>query len=83
MVTNIMAVTYIWNLFSIKHYWLHILVKFGTSIANMNTWRSYNFDTLEIKANLNNILTWISQLEVWLVCQYVCDAQKHAHIHAK
>ena len=35
MVTNIMAVTYIWNLFSIKHYWLHIFVKIGTSIANM------------------------------------------------
>ena len=35
MVTNIMAVTYIWNLYSINHYWLHILVKFGTSIANM------------------------------------------------
>ena len=30
-----MAVKYIWNLFSIKHFWLHILVKFGTSIANM------------------------------------------------
>ena len=35
MVTNIMAVTYIWNLFSIQHYWLDTLVKFGTSIANM------------------------------------------------
>ena len=30
-----MAVKYIWNLFSIKHFWLHILVKFGTSIADM------------------------------------------------
>ena len=37
----------------------------------------------EIKANLYNILTWISQLEVWIVCQYVCDAQEHAHIHSK
>ena len=40
-------------------------------------------DNLKIKANLNNILTWISQLEVWIVCQYVCDAQKHAHVHLK
>ena len=84
MVTNIMTVTYDWNLFSIKHYWLHILVKFGTSIANMKPMKVLQFlDTLEIKANLNNILTWISQLEVWIVCQHICDAQKHAHIHSK
>ena len=83
MVTNIMAGTYIWNLFSMKHYWLHILFKFGTSIANIKYIKILQFDTLEIKANLNNILTWISQLEVWLVCQYLCDAQKHAHIHSK
>ena len=43
MVTNIMAVTYIWNLFSIKHYWLHILVKFGTSIANMKHMKILQF----------------------------------------
>ena len=79
MVTTIMIVTYIWNLFSIKHYWLHSLVKFGASIANIKRTRVLQIlDTLEIKANLNKILTWISQLEVWIVCQYVCDAQKHA-----
>ena len=83
MVTTIMIVTYIWNLFSIKHYWLHSLVKFWASIA-LSVWGSYKFlDTLEIKAKLNNILTWISQLEVLIVCQYVCDAQKHAHMHLK
>ena len=43
MVTNIMAVTYIWNLFSIKHCWLHILVKFGTSIANMKYMKILQF----------------------------------------
>ena len=43
MITNIMAVTYIWNLFSIKHYWLHILVKFGTSIANMKYMKILQF----------------------------------------
>ena len=75
MVTTIMIVTYIWNLFSIKHYRLHILVKFWVSIANMKRMRVLHiFDTLEIKANLNNTLTWISQLEVCTVCQYVCDA---------
>ena len=64
MVTTIMIVTYIWNLFSIKHYWLHSLVKFWASIA-LSVWGSYKIlDSLEIKAKLNNILTWISQLEV-------------------
>ena len=44
MVTNIMAVTYIWNLFSIKHYWLHILVKFGTFfIDNMKYMKILQF----------------------------------------
>ena len=43
MVTNIMAVTYIWNLFSIKHYLLHILVKFGTSIASMKYMKILQF----------------------------------------
>ena len=43
MVTNIVAVTYIWNLFSINHYWLHILVKFGTSIANMKYMKILQF----------------------------------------
>ena len=32
MVTNIMAVTYIWNLFLIKHYWLHIHVAMVTKL---------------------------------------------------
>ena len=78
-VTTIMIVTYIWNLFSIKHFWLHSLVKFWASIANIKRMRVLQIlDTLEIKPNLNNSLTWISQLEVWIVCQYVCDAQKHA-----
>ena len=84
MVTTIMIVTYISNLFSIKHYWLHSLVKFGASIATINRTRVLQIlDTLENKANLNNILTLISQLEVLIVCQYVCDAQKHAHMHSK
>ena len=79
-----MILTYIWNLFSIKHYWSHILVKFWASIANINRMRVLQIlDTVGIKANLNNILTWISQLEVCIVCQYVFDAQKHAHIHSK
>ena len=43
MVTNIMTVTYIWNLFSIKNYWLHILVKFGASIANMKYMKILQF----------------------------------------
>ena len=84
MVTTIMIVTYIWNLFFIEHYWLHSLVKFWASIANIKRMRVLQIlDTLEIKANLNNILTWISQFEVWIVFQYVCDAQKHVHMHAK
>ena len=84
MVITIMIVTYIWNLFTIKHYWLHSLVKYWASIANIKRTRVLQiWDTLEMKANLNNILTWISQLEVWIVCQYVCDAQKHAHMHSK
>ena len=58
MVTTIMIVNYIWNLFSIKHYWLHSLVKFCASIANIKRTRVLRIlDTLEIKANLNNILT--------------------------
>ena len=84
MVTTIIIVTYIWNLFSIKRYWLHSLFKLWASIANIKRMRVLQIvDTLEIKANLNNILTWISQLEVLIVCQYVCDAQKHAHMHSK
>ena len=84
MVATIMITTYILNLFSIKHYWLYILVKFGASGAKIKHMRGLkNFDTLTIKGNLNNILDWISQLEVCIVCQYVCNAQKHAHIHSK
>ena len=84
MVTTIMIVTYIWNLFSIKHYRLHSLVKFLACIANIKHMRVLQIlDTLEIKTTLNNILTWISQLEASIACQYVCDAQKHAHIHSK
>ena len=84
MVTNIMTVTYIWNLFFIKNYWLHFLVKFGTGIANIKRMNAFQiWDTLKIKTNLNNILAWISQLEVWNVCQYICDAQKHDHMHSK
>ena len=56
MVTTIMIVTYIWNLLSIKHYWLHRLVKFWASIANIKRMRVLQIlDTLEIKANLDNI----------------------------
>ena len=84
MVTKIITVTYIWNLFSIKNYWLHILVKFGTSIANIERMNAVQIlDTLEIKTNLNNILALISQLEVWIACQYICETQKHAHMHSK
>ena len=84
MTTTIMIVTYIWNLFSIKHYWLQSLAKFWASIFNIKRMRVLQIlDTLEIKANLNNILTWISQFKVWIVFQYVCDAQKHAHMHSK
>ena len=39
MVTTIMIVTYIWNLFPIKHKWLYILVKFSASIANIKCMR--------------------------------------------
>ena len=35
MVTTSMIVTYIWNLYSFKHYWLHNLVKFRASIAKI------------------------------------------------
>ena len=79
MVTTIIIVTYIWNLFSIKHYWLHSLVKLWASIANFKRMRVLQIlDTLEIKANLNNILTWISQLEVWIVCQWCPETCTHA-----
>ena len=43
---------------SIKHHWLRSLVKFWASIANIKRMRVLQtLDTLEIKANLNNILT--------------------------
>ena len=49
MVTTIMIVTYLWNLFSIKHYRLHSLVKFWASIANIKRTRVLQIlDTLEI-----------------------------------
>ena len=49
MVTTIMIVTYLWNLFSIKHYWLHSLVKFWASIANITLTRVLQIlGTLEI-----------------------------------
>ena len=80
MVTTSMVVTYIWNLYSIKHYWLHILVKFRASIEyNKRTMVLTNL-TLEIKANLNNI-AWLSQLEVCNVSQYVCDAKNFRNVH--
>ena len=83
MVTIIISVTYIWNFFSMKLHWLHILVKLWDSIANTKRMMVLKFWTLEIKANLYIILAWISQLSVCIVCQYVCNAQKHAHIHLK
>ena len=71
MVTTIMIAAYIWNLYSNKHYWLHILVKFWASIANIKRMRVLKkSDALKIKANLN-ILAWISQLEVCIVCMSV------------
>ena len=39
MVTTIMIVTYIWNLFSIKHYWLHIWIKLWAFIAKIKQMR--------------------------------------------
>ena len=85
MVTAIIIVTYIWNLFSIKHHWLYILVKEWASIANIKHMRVLKIlDTLlEIKANLNDSLAWISSLEDCILCQYVSNVQKHAHIHSK
>ena len=84
MVTTIVIVTFIWNLFSTKHYWLHSLVKFWASIADIKRMRVLQIlNILEIKENLNNVLTWISQLEVWIVCLHACDAQMHAHMHSK
>ena len=80
MVTTSMIVTYIWNLYSIKHYWLHILVKFRASIANSKRTMVLKNLTLEIKANLNNI-AWLSQLEVCNVCQYVCNARNVRNVH--
>ena len=63
MVTTIMVVAYVWNLFSIKYSWLHSLVKFWASISNIERMRVLKvLDTLEIKASFNNILIWISQL---------------------
>ena len=63
MVNTIMIITYIWILFFIKHYWLHILVQFWASFANVKRMRVLQiFDTLEIKASLHNILTSISQI---------------------
>ena len=51
------VVTYNRNLFFIKHYWLHVLVKFWASIANIKCLRVLQIlNTLEINANLNNIL---------------------------
>ena len=75
-----MIVTYIWNLVSIKLYWLHILVKFRASIANIKRTMVLKNLTLEIKANLNN-LAWLSQLEVCNVCQYVCNARNVRNVH--
>ena len=82
MVTTIMIVAYIWDSFSIKHYRLHILVKFWASTANIKRMRVLRIlDTLEIKANLK-ISTWISQFEFCIVCQYTCDAP-NIHICSK
>ena len=49
-----MIATYIWNLFSIKHYWLYILVKFQASIANIKRTRVSRIWTL---SKLKQILT--------------------------
>ena len=49
MVTTILIVTNLWNLFSIKHYQLHSLVKFWASIANIKRTKVLQIlDTLEI-----------------------------------
>ena len=75
MVTTIMIVTYIWNLFSIKHYWLHSLVKFWASIANIKRTRVLQIlDTLEMKANLNLKITIRSFncLSVGVLCPETC-----------
>ena len=54
MVTTIMIVTYIWNLFFIKHNWLHIVIKFWACIANIKRMRAYKFWTI---SRLKQILT--------------------------
>ena len=84
MVTIIMVVTYIWNLFSIKHYRLHNLVKFWAFIANIKHMRVLQIsDILEIKANLNYILTWISQLEASIVCQFMSVMPRNMHTYTQ
>ena len=45
MITIIILVTYIWNLFSIKHHGLHILVKLWASIANIKRMMVLKMDT--------------------------------------
>ena len=58
----------------------------GLLLQILSAWVPYKFlDALEIRANLTafyHILAWISHLEVCSVCQYICNAQKHTHIHS-
>ena len=76
------------KLFSIKYYLLHILATHWASIAYMK-----HISTLQRfghSQNLSkfyqefcNILAYISQSEVSVACQYICNTQKHTCIHSK
>ena len=64
--TTIMIVTYIWNLFSTKHYWWHILVKFWASNANIKRMR-----VLQI-LSLNITIRSLYYMSVCLWCSETC-----------
>ena len=53
MVTNFYVITYIQNLYSIKHYLRQLIAKYGASIANIKRLTVLQIlDTLDIRANL-------------------------------
>ena len=61
MVINRRTLAYLLNLLSIKHYLVQFGPKFGLLLRTFSVWASYKLlDSLEMKANLNNILLYFS-----------------------
>ena len=82
-----MIVTYIWNLFSIKYYLVHILAKYWASIAyikRISTLQTFGHSKLKhiLPRVLQYFSLYITLRSFFCMTIYICNTQKHTCIHS-